>query len=90
MKFRVFVSYPMSAFGSVDEGLLATDAKKFGGREWGSGAGLGRRDLDYGDFTDENKAEDFAMHARGIHKEADAWVEFDEDSELDWGDDYDE
>jgi len=78
MKYRVFVSYPASAYmaSSVDEKLLEADAKKFGGKKFGSGAGFGQRDVDFGDFTDENKAEDFALHARGIHEEADAWVEF--------------
>jgi hypothetical protein len=73
-RYCVYVNYPMSA--SVDEALLATDAKKFGGKEFGSGAGFGQRDLDYGNFTDEDQAEAFALHARGVHEDADAWVEF--------------
>jgi len=75
--YRVFLSYPMSAFmdNSVDEAKLAEDARIFGGAEFGSGAGFGQRDIDYGSFPNWEQASDFAAHARGVHEDADSYVE---------------
>lgn len=66
--FEVQAWYPLSHWYTIDsitwESKLDRIAKKYGGQEYGTGAGFGHRDLHYGGFKEESKAKAFASRLK--------------------------